>query len=83
VAAIEAEDPVVPRDSCTGCFTCLWDAVAIGARPPHLDERVACEQQAQGELEVAEMVCCELRLVAAGVPNQWAAHDPGVVDEDV
>nr|WP_264295191.1 hypothetical protein [Microbispora sitophila] len=40
-------------------------------------------QQAQSQLEVAEMVGRELPFVAARVSNQFAAHDAGVVDEDV
>ena len=42
-----------------------------------------CRQQAEGELEVAEVVGRELRFVAAGIALQRPAHDARVVDQDV
>jgi hypothetical protein len=40
-------------------------------------------QQGQRQLEVAEVVGRELRFVTARVPDQRAAHDARVVDQDV
>lgn len=46
--------------------------------------RAQCGQQSQGQLEVAEVVGHELRLVTARVQSPLGGgHDPGVVEQDL